>query len=46
MNDSTLAKLVVTVIVLIGFAVWLKVDRDASRGCDADCPTEISASRR
>jgi hypothetical protein len=46
MNDSSVAKLVVTVIVLIGFAVWLKAERDASRGCSANCPTDISASRR
>jgi hypothetical protein len=46
MSDSTLARLVVTVIVLIGFALWLKTERDASRGCGADCPTDISASRR
>ena len=46
MSDSTLAKLVVTVIILVSFALWLKVDRDASRGCGVDCPTDISASRR
>jgi hypothetical protein len=46
MSDRTLARLVVTVIVLVGFAIWLKAERDASRGCGADCPTDISASRR
>jgi hypothetical protein len=46
MSDSTLAKLVVIVIVLIGFAALLKSERDASRGCSANCPTDISASRR
>jgi hypothetical protein len=46
MSDRTLTRLVVTVIVLVGFAVWLNAERDASRGCGADCPTDISASRR
>jgi hypothetical protein len=46
MSDRTLARLVVTVIVLVGFAIWLNAERDASRGCGADCPTDISASRR
>lgn len=46
MNDSTLAKLVVTVIVLVGFAVWLKAERTESRACGTNCPTDISASHR
>jgi hypothetical protein len=46
MSDSTVARLVVTVVVLVGFAVWLKAERDASRGCGGDCPTDISAIRR
>jgi hypothetical protein len=46
MNDSTLAKLVVTVIVLVGFAVWLKAERTESRTCGTNCATDISASRR
>jgi hypothetical protein len=46
MNDSSLARLVVTVIVLVGFAVWLKAERTELRGCGTNCPTDISASHR
>jgi hypothetical protein len=46
MNDSSLARLVVTVIVLVGFAVWLKVERTELRSCGTNCPTDISASHR
>jgi hypothetical protein len=46
MSDRTLARLVVTVIVLVGFAIWLNAERDASRGCGVDCPTDISAIHR
>jgi hypothetical protein len=46
MSDRTLAKLVVTVIILIGFATWLKAEREALPGCGGNCPTDISASRR
>jgi hypothetical protein len=46
MNDRLLARLVVTVIVLIGFTMWLASERSQQRGCQTDCPTDISASRR
>jgi hypothetical protein len=47
MNDSVLAKLVVTVIVLIALAIWLKLDRSHLPGCSSsNCPTDISASRK
>jgi hypothetical protein len=32
-NESILAKLVVTVVVLIGFTVWLALERRHSHGC-------------
>jgi hypothetical protein len=44
--DSSLARLVALVVVLIGLAVWLKSERDQTQhGCQS-CPTDISASRR
>jgi hypothetical protein len=46
MNDSGLGKLVVTVILLIGLAIWLKLERSQLPGCGANCPTDFSASRR
>jgi hypothetical protein len=45
-SDSILAKLVVTVIVLIGFSIWLASERHHSPGCQDNCPTDISASRK
>jgi len=46
MNDSVLGKLVVTVIVLVALAIWLKLDRSHQPGCSGNCPTDISASRK
>jgi hypothetical protein len=46
MNDSVLGKLVVTVIVLVALAIWLKLDRSHRPGCSSNCPTDISASRK
>ena len=46
MNDSVLAKLVVTVIVLIALAIWLKLDRSHLPRCSSNCPTDISANRK
>jgi hypothetical protein len=46
MSDSILAKLVVTVIVLIGFAIWLTSEKHQPPGCQNNCPTDISASRK
>jgi len=44
MSNETLARLVVTVIVVIVMTVWLALDRHD--GCAVDCPTDISAQRR
>ena len=44
MSNETLARLVVTVIVVIAMTVWLALDRHD--GCAVDCPTDISAQRR
>jgi hypothetical protein len=46
MGDSVLAKLVVTVVVLIALAIWLKLERSQLPNCGNNCPTDISASRR
>jgi hypothetical protein len=45
MNDSALAKLVVTFIVLISLAVWAKSSR-YQQTCGVDCSTDFSASRK
>jgi hypothetical protein len=45
-NDSVLAKLVATVVILIGLTVWVRSERDQPRGCDINCPTDIPASPR
>jgi hypothetical protein len=46
MNDSALAKLVVTMILLISFAVWRSSERAQRPDCGVNCPTDISASRK
>ncbi len=46
MDDSVLAKLVVTVVVLIALTIWLKLERSHLPSCDNNCPTDISAIRR
>jgi hypothetical protein len=45
-NDSTLARLVVTVIILISFAIWRSSERAQRPDCGINCPTDISASRK
>jgi hypothetical protein len=46
LSNNVLAKLVVTVIILISFAIWRSSDRIQPLGCGHNCPTDISASRR
>jgi hypothetical protein len=46
MSDSSLARLVVTVIILISFAVWRSSERAQRPDCGINCPTDISASRK
>jgi hypothetical protein len=43
-NDSILAELVVTVIVLISLPPWMAAERRESHGCKINCATDISAS--
>jgi len=45
-NESILAKLVVTVIVLIGLTIWMAAERRQSHGCKINCATDFSASRK
>jgi hypothetical protein len=45
-SDSALAKLVVTVIVLMAFTIWLQSERHHSPACDVNCATDFSANRR
>jgi hypothetical protein len=45
-SDSVLAKLVITVIILIAFALWRSSDRIQPPDCVNGCPTDISASRK
>jgi hypothetical protein len=45
-NDSSLAKLVTTFVVLIGLAFWLKAERNKLLGCHTNCPTDFSASSK
>ncbi|WP_157676627.1 hypothetical protein [Afipia sp. GAS231] len=46
MNDGALAKLVVTVVLLITLVVWRSSERAQRPDCGVDCPTDISASRK
>ena len=46
LSTDVLAKLVVTVIVMIAFTFWLAIERAHTAHCEKDCPTDISASRR
>jgi hypothetical protein len=45
-NDSSLAKLMTTFVVLIGLAFWLKAERNKLLGCHINCPTDFSASNK
>jgi len=45
-NDSSLAKLVTTFVILIGLAFWLKAERNKLLGCHINCPTDFSASSK
>jgi hypothetical protein len=45
-NDGILTRLVVTVIVLIGFTVWMAAERRQSHDCKINCATDFSASRK
>jgi hypothetical protein len=46
LSNDILAKLVVTVVVLIAFSFWLAIENAHTAHCQKDCPTDISASRR
>jgi hypothetical protein len=44
LSNDVLAKLVVTVIILISFVIWRSSVQPS--GCGHKCPTDISAIRR
>jgi hypothetical protein len=46
LSTDVLAKVVVTVIVMIAFTFWLAMERAHTAHCRKDCPTDISASQR
>ncbi|MGY3445340.1 MULTISPECIES: hypothetical protein [unclassified Bradyrhizobium] len=46
MNHDALAKLTVTVIVLVALLVWRVADQKRSVDCGAGCPTDVSAIRK
>ncbi|WP_456664925.1 hypothetical protein [Bradyrhizobium sp. USDA 3240] len=46
MNHDTLAKLTVTIIVLVALLVWRVADQKKAIACGLDCPTDLSANRK
>ncbi|MBR0894966.1 hypothetical protein JQ616_08410 [Bradyrhizobium tropiciagri] len=46
MNHDALAKLTVTVVVLVALLVWRVADQKKSTECGAGCPTDVSAIRK
>jgi len=46
LNHDTLAKLTVTIIVLVALLVWRVGDQRKASACGANCPTDMSANRK
>lgn len=46
LNHDALAKLTVTIIVLVALLVWRVADQKKSIECGVNCPTDLSASRK
>ena len=46
MSDDVVAKVVVTVIVMIAFMFGMAMERAHTAHCQRDCPTDITALRR
>ncbi|WP_420964167.1 hypothetical protein [Bradyrhizobium sp. B120] len=46
MNHDTLAKLTVTIIVLVALLVWRVADQKKAIACGLGCPTDVSANRK
>ncbi|MHC2334414.1 hypothetical protein ACVIW0_003703 [Bradyrhizobium sp. USDA 4454] len=46
LNHDALAKLTVTVVVLVALLVWRVTDQRKSVDCGAGCPTDVSAIRK
>jgi len=45
-SDSVLVKIVVSIVILLGFAVWLISDQAKRSPLSDRAPTDISASRK
>ena len=46
MNNDILARVVVTIVMMIAFTFWLATEKAHTAHCQKDCPTDISAVRR
>ncbi len=46
LNHDTLAKLTVTIIVLVALLVWRVADQRKVIACGVNCPTDLSANRK
>ena len=46
LNHDTLAKLTVTIIVLVALLVWRVADQKKAIACGADCPSDVTADRK
>ncbi|MHC2462289.1 hypothetical protein [Bradyrhizobium embrapense] len=46
LNHDTLAKLTVTIIVLVALLVWRVADQKRAIACGLNCPTDLSANRK
>ncbi|WP_157860863.1 MULTISPECIES: hypothetical protein [Bradyrhizobium] len=46
MNHDTLAKLTVTIIVLVALLMWRIGDQKKAIACGTSCPTDVSANRK
>ncbi|MCC8955228.1 hypothetical protein H8B02_17840 [Bradyrhizobium sp. Pear77] len=46
LNHDTLAKLTVTIIVLVALLVWRVADQKKAIACGLNCPTDLSANRK
>jgi hypothetical protein len=46
LNHDALAKLTVSIIVLVALLVWRVADQRKLIECGANCPTDVSANRK
>ena len=43
LSSEVLAKVVVTIVVMIAFTFWMATQRAHTAHCQKDCPTDVSA---